>query len=141
MHHQFFFEPRIEEALHLNEHYAIHSAIDISDGLTLDLHRLATESRLGATIVEAKIPIADDAVTLSQHSGRSPLDHALTDGEDFELLFSLAPLEAERLLSIQPFQSSGVMLYDIGELTSDTGLRIVTAGGITKPLQPQGFEH
>jgi len=139
--HQFFFEPRIEEALHLNKHYVIHSAIDISDGLTLDLHRLATESRLGATIVEAKIPIADDAVTLSQHSGRSPLDHALTDGEDFELLFSLAPLEAERLLSVQPFQSSGVMIYDIGELTSEAGLRMVTADGITKPLQPQGFEH
>jgi len=119
----------------------IHSAIDISDGLTLDLHRLATESRLGATIVETKIPIAEDAVTLSQHSGRSPLDHALTDGEDFELLFSLTPLEAERLLSVQPFQSSGVMIYDIGELTSEAGLRMVMADGITKPLQPQGFEH
>ena len=139
--HQFCFEPRIDEALCLNEHYAIHSAIDISDGLTLDLHRLATESRLGATIFEEKIPIADDAVTLSQRSGRSPLDHALTDGEDFELLFSLAPLEAEKLLSVQPFQSSGVTLYDIGELNSEAGLRIVTADGITKPLKPQGFEH
>ena len=134
--HQFRFEPRIDEALHLNEHYEIHSAIDISDGLTLDLHRLATESRLGATLLESAIPIAEDAITLSQQSGRSPLEHALSDGEDFELLFSVAPQEAEKLLSLQPFP-----LYDIGELTAKSGLRIVTADGITKPLMPQGFEH
>jgi len=139
--HQFFFEPRVHEALYLNEHYDIHSAIDISDGLTLDLHRLATESRLGATIVESHIPIAEDAVTLSQRSGRSPLEHALSDGEDFELLFSVSPSEAEKLLLTQPFQSSGVTLYDIGELTDEVGLRIVTAEGATKPLVPRGFEH
>ena len=134
--HQFFFEPRIDEALHLNEHYDIHSAIDISDGLTLDLHRLATESRLGATIYESQIPIAEDAVTLSQQSGRSPLDHALSDGEDFELLFTVSPQEAEKLLAVQPFP-----LYDIGELATETGLRMVAATGSIEPLQPRGFEH
>ena len=139
--HQFFFEPRINEALHLNEHYDIHSAIDISDGLTLDLHRLATESRLGATLFESAIPIAEDAVTLSRQSGRSPLEHALSDGEDFELLFSAAPQEAEKLLSLQPFRASGVLLYEIGELTAETGLRMITANGTTQPLTPKGFEH
>jgi len=139
--HQFFFEPRINEALHLNEHYEVHAAIDISDGLTLDLDRLVTESRLGATIFESKIPIAEDAVKLSQRSGRLPIDHALSDGEDFELLFTVALQEAEKLLSLQPFQSSGVTLYDIGELTADAGLRMVTTNGISKPLTPKGFEH
>ena len=139
--HQFFFEPRIDEALHLNEHYTIHAAIDISDGLSLDLNRLTVESRLGATIYESKIPIAEDAVKLSQRSGRSPIDHALSDGEDFELLFTVAPQEAEKLLSLQPFLSSGITLYEIGELTSDAGLRIVSANGISQPLTPKGFEH
>ena len=139
--HQFFFEPRVNEALYLNEHYNIHSAIDISDGLTLDLHRLATESKLGATINESAIPISDDAVTLSQQSGRTPLEHALSDGEDFELLFSVSPKEAEKLLSVQPLQSLGVTLYEIGELTSELGLRMATADGITKQIIPKGFEH
>jgi len=139
--HQFHFEPRIDEALHLNEHHKVHSAMDISDGLTLDLHRLATESRLGATLYEVKIPIAEDAVTLSQQSGRLPLEHALSDGEDFELLFTVSPQEAEKLLSQQPFLSSGATLYDIGELTADIGLRMTTAGGIIKPLLPKGFVH
>jgi len=139
--HQFFFEPRIDEALYLNEHYDIHAAIDISDGLSLDLHRLAVESRLGATIFESKIPIAEDAVKLSQQSGRLPIDHALSDGEDFELLFTVSAQESEKLLSLQPFQSSGVTLYEIGELTSEAGLRMVSANGIAKPLIPKGFEH
>jgi len=136
LHHQFHFEPRINEALHLNEHYEIHAAMDISDGLTLDLHRLATESRLGATLYESAIPIAEDAVKLSQQSGRSPLEHALSDGEDFELLFTVSPQEAEKLLAAQPFA-----LYEIGELTAESGLRIVAADGVTKPLLPSGFEH
>ena len=140
--HQFSFEPRINEALYLNKHHDVHAAIDISDGLTLDLHRLATESRLGATLFETKIPITEDAVTLSKRSGRSPLEHAFSDGEDFELLLAVAPKEAQKLISLQPFQAtSGVMLYDIGELTAEAGLRVVTATGIVKSLQPQGFEH
>jgi thiamine-monophosphate kinase len=140
--HQFLFEPRIDEALYLNEHCAIHSAIDISDGLTLDLSRLVVESRLGATLTGSAIPIAEDAVKLSQQSGRSPLEHALSDGEDFELLFTAAPQEAEKLLALQPFRSSsGVILSDIGELTVETGLRMRTADGTIKPLIPKGFEH
>ena len=139
--HQFWFEPRINEALHLNEHYEVHAAIDISDGLALDLHRLATESYLGATILESKIPIAEDAVQISRQSGRMPLEHALSDGEDFELLFTVAPKEAEKLLVVQPFRSSGVTLYDIGELTAEPGLRMATTDGITKPLMPKGFLH
>jgi len=145
--HQFFFEPRISEALYLNKYYDIHSAIDISDGLTLDLHRLATESRVGATLLEASIPIAEDAQKLSQQSRRPPLEHALSDGEDFELLFSVAPHEAEKILSEQPLRSlSGTTLYDIGELTTEsptgtTCLLMVTPDGSTQPLIPRGFEH
>ena len=140
--HQFIFEPRVREALLLNKFYDIHSAIDISDGLTLDLYRLATESRLGAALHESKIPIAAAAHELSQQSGRSPLKHALSDGEDFELLFSVAPQAAAKLLSEQPLRSlSGAILYDIGELTTEPGLRMVMPDGTVQPLTPQGFEH
>ena len=134
--HQFHFEPRINEALHLNEHYEVHAAMDISDGLSLDLHRLVTESRLGATLYETNIPITEDAVTLSRQSGRSPLEHALSDGEDFELLFTVSPQEAEKLLTACPFE-----LYEVGVLTADPGLRMVLADGTVAPLLPRGFEH
>ncbi len=139
--HQFDFEPRIREALFLNERFDIDAAMDISDGLSLDLHRMCTESGVGATLYENKIPIADDAVTLSKRSGKTPLEHALSDGEDFELLVAVPPDEAEKLRSCVPGHPVPTLrLYEIGELTADPGLRIRNEKG-THPLTPCGFEH
>ncbi|MDO5580407.1 MAG: thiamine-phosphate kinase [Planctomycetia bacterium] len=59
---QFLFQPRIREALYLNEHYKIHAAMDISDGLLLDLSRMADESGLGFQIDESKIPVHPDVL-------------------------------------------------------------------------------
>ncbi|MDR0338552.1 MAG: thiamine-phosphate kinase [Planctomycetaceae bacterium] len=136
--HQFLFEPRINEALYLNEHFDIHAAIDISDGFSLDLYRLSVESGLGATVDEKSIPISSAAVRLSQQTGRTPLEHALSDGEDFELLLAVPPDEAEKLLTLQPLRERfDVTLYPVAELTTELGLRF-TDGTV---LRPQGFEH
>jgi thiamine-monophosphate kinase len=135
---QFLFEPRIFEALYLNEHFNIHAAIDISDGFSLDLHRLSVESGLGARLYEKSIPISPAAVQLSQQTGRTPLEHALSDGEDFELLLAVPPDEAEKLLTAQPLRKQfNVTLYPVAELTSELGLRF-TDGTV---CLPQGFEH
>ncbi len=132
---QFFFEPRVPEALFLNEHFDIHAAMDISDGLALDLHRLAAESGVGATLDSASIPVSRDAC-------RTSLDHALSDGEDFELLLTTSPQEAQKILECQPLQKSfGVTLYDIGCLTAEPGLRIIDADGVLQTLEPRGFLH
>ncbi|MDR1269432.1 MAG: thiamine-phosphate kinase [Planctomycetaceae bacterium] len=136
--HQFLFEPRIFEALYLNEHFNLHAAIDISDGFSLDLHRLSVESGLGATVYEKSIPVSPAAVQLSQQTGRTPLEHALSDGEDFELLLAVPPEEAEKLLALQPLRKRfNVTLYPVAELTPEPGLRF-TDGTV---LCPQGFEH
>ncbi len=139
---QFFFEPRVPEALFLNEHFDIHAAMDISDGLALDLHRLAAESGVGATLDSASIPVSRDAFELSRQTGRTSLDHALSDGEDFELLLTTSPQEAQKILECQPLQKSfGVTLYDIGCLTAEPGLRIIDADGVLQTLEPRGFLH
>jgi thiamine-monophosphate kinase len=135
---QFLFEPRIFESLYLNEHFDLHAAIDISDGFSLDLHRLSVESGVGATLYEESIPISPAAVQLSRQTGRTPLEHALSDGEDFELLLAVPPDEAEKLLDQQPLRNRfNVTLYPVAELTPEVGLRF--ADGTN--LQPQGFEH
>jgi thiamine-monophosphate kinase len=140
--HQFLFEPRINEALYLNEHYEIHAAMDISDGFSLDLHRLAVESKLGAVIFESAIPITGDAFELSSQTGRPPLEHALSDGEDFELILAVSSEEADKLLKLQPLQIPfGVTLYEAAELTDAPGLRILNANGNVRDLTPQGFLH
>ena len=130
---QFSFEPRVFEAIYLNENHDIHAAIDVSDGLSLDVFRLAAESGLGATLFPDEIPVADDAQKLAQRTNRSPLEHALSDGEDFELILAVDPDEAKTLLKTQPLENKfGTKLHRIGVLTTEPGLR---------PFPPKGFEH
>ncbi|MDR2391443.1 MAG: thiamine-phosphate kinase, partial [Planctomycetota bacterium] len=68
------------------------AAIDVSDGLALDLSRLCRESGVGVELEAAAIPVAAEAGPAAESSCRSRLDCALADGEDFELLLAL-PLE------------------------------------------------
>ena len=81
--------PRISEALALNALVPIHAMIDISDGLAADLGHILEESGgLGAILDQDAIPIHPDAEDASRFDSRTPLDHALSDGEDFELCLS-----------------------------------------------------
>lgn len=132
-------EPRIFEALALNEAAELHSLIDISDGLSSDLGHILEESGdLGAILGAEAIPIHDDARRMSEQDGISPLDHALNDGEDFELCVVLSPQDADRLMAIHP---PTVGLFRVGEITSKPGLRLRQADGRVVPLAPKGFDH
>src|SRR5436190_16149315 len=94
------FTPRVREALQLHAAADLHAMIDISDGLAADVHHLCEESHCGAVLRAEAIPISDAARTIQD--GRPPLEHALSDGEDFELVFALPPAQAQRLLQSQP---------------------------------------
>ncbi len=131
-------EPRINEALLLNEKHDLHAGIDISDGLALDTSRLAKASGLGAILTPSTLPLSDAAVKLHKNDGRSAIEHALTDGEDFELLLAVPNDTAKTLLQKQPL---AVSLTHIGELTKQPGLWQRDAQGKQTPLEPQGFEH
>jgi thiamine-monophosphate kinase len=72
--------------------------MDVSDGLALDLGRLAARSGLG--IVLEHVPIHAQARQRARLTGRSALEHALTDGEDHELLAGLRPNQAQALLDL-----------------------------------------
>ncbi len=85
------FTPRVKEALYLARNYPIHAMIDLSDGLSRDLHHICEESRCGACIHADWLPISEAAITQSQSDGSSTRNHALHDGEDFELCFTVDP--------------------------------------------------
>ncbi len=135
----FDFEPRVNEALLLNKNYELHAGMDVSDGLALDLSRLAAESGVGAIVDTDRVPIHDDAHRLAARDGRSPLEHALGDGEDFELLLAVEPMEAKRMPAIIP--KTQIALTDIGEFTTERGLWQRGADGVVRPLTPTGWEH
>ena len=79
------FTPRIELGRNLAAAGAT-AMMDLSDGLSTDLPRLCAAGGVGAAVVGNAVPIHEDAFRLSEQDGRSPLDHALGDGEDYELL-------------------------------------------------------
>jgi thiamine-monophosphate kinase len=134
------FEPRVREALDLHARYDLHAGIDVSDGLSLDLAHILEESRCGAVIDINAVPIADDARRLAAQlaDGSTPLDHALSDGEDFELILAVSPDEAGRLLHERPL---AVPMTDIGEFTAEPGLWQIDRSGVRRPLVPRGWQH
>jgi thiamine-monophosphate kinase len=129
------FTPRVREALHLHAAADLHAMIDVSDGLAADVSHLCAESGCGAVLRAEAIPITDAA--RATDDGRSPLEHALGDGEDFELVFATPPAEARALLERQPV--AGVTLADIGECV-EHGLWL-EQGGVRRPLAPHGYVH
>lgn len=132
--HHFDFTPRIREARLLADAVDLKAMIDISDGLSQDLHHILTESHCGAELDAAAIPIADAARTLAAQTGKSPLEHALGDGEDFELVFAVSAADGARLLKVSP-----VPVWKIGECVAN-GYWIVE-NGLRRALAPTGWAH
>ena len=130
--------PRCQEALEIADRFAVHAAIDVSDGLSLDLDRLLHASGVGATLHLADVPIHDDARRAAAEDGRSPLDHALGDGEDFELVLALPAADARALVAAPPGSLRPAI---IGAVTAGAGIEAVAADGSRRPLEPRGWIH
>ncbi len=124
------FTPRLEEARFLARNFHIHSMIDISDGLLADLCHLLKESRKGAIIHESDIPISRSA---------GGFDSAVKDGEDFELIFSIAKTEERRLFERWPFSTR---LSKIGEVCKrGRGLWLIRKDSKRERLKAAGYSH
>ena len=90
----FDFEPRLRLAGYLANGYQVNSATDVSDSLTSDLMAIARASEVAMEIDLDAVPISGD---VQASDGKSALEHALGDGEDFELIFTVPEEVAARL--------------------------------------------
>ncbi len=128
-------EPRVGWGLLLGEQQLATSMIDISDGLSSDLNHLCDESRVGALIDAALIPIDPLVRDLCGRRALDPLMLALHGGEDFELLFTVSPENIAKL----PARVDGVAITRIGEIVE--GAVQISEGPRTWKLEPGGWEH
>jgi thiamine-monophosphate kinase len=119
------FEPRLAEARWLVEHFSIHAMIDLSDGLAGDLPHILMASGVGAELLKSAVPVSRAAKLQARKSStaKPAIAAALTDGEDFELLFTVASGDAVKLLDAWKKKFPKLKLSCIG--------KIVTGGGIT----------
>lgn len=124
----FKFVPRLRESRYLVTHFKPSAMIDISDGLAADLGHILKESGAGAVLWEERIPRRKGA----------GLKNALSDGEDFELLFTLAPGRAAALSKCgAPFR-----FYPVGEIVAEgRGLLLLDPKGTYRKISAQGYTH
>ena len=136
------FQPRLHEARWLAEHVDLHAMIDLSDGLAGDLRHVLKAGNVGAELLADAIPISRAARRKSGggSSSRTPLLAALSDGEDFELLFAVAARDSVPLLDAWKQRFSGLRLSCIGKITGEPGLRIRDRRG-RRQVSADGYVH
>jgi thiamine-monophosphate kinase len=145
------FEPRLEEARWLAEHFHIHAMLDLSDGLGGDLRHILHASKVGAEILKSAIPVSraakvgpsrcdDRTAQRAVPTAKSPVLAALTDGEDFELLFTVASKSAVNLLDAWKKKFPKLKLSCIGKIVAGDGIVIRDKHG-AHPLNAQGYAH
>ncbi len=115
----------------LSENRLASAAMDLSDGLSIDLSRLCEASGVGASLIEKEIPappVPDDA---------DALQLALQGGEDYQLLFTVPRAKLSKI----PARFGRIPLHSIGEIRTSQGIAVTTAEGRTTPLEVHGYDH
>lgn len=132
------FEPRLAEARWLAEHFSVSAMIDLSDGLAGDLRHILKASGAGAELLKSAIPVSRAAKSRARE--KPPFAAALTDGEDFELLFTVAGKNAVPLLDAWKKQFSKLKLSCIGKIIAGEGITLRDKAGAQK-LDTHGYVH
>jgi thiamine-monophosphate kinase len=136
------FEPRVKEGQWLAENFDVHAMMDVSDGLAGDLRHILNASGVGAELLSTAIPISRAAKlhARAESSAKPPLLAALTDGEDFELLFTVASKDAVKVADAWKEAFPKLKLSCIGKIVEEAGLRLRTPDGV-RALNAHGYTH
>ena len=111
------------------------SMIDISDGLASEIHHLCRQSGLGAYIEEGKVPIHPDTEEIAIKFKMDPITCALHGGEDYELLFTIAEKDLEKVKYMPD-------VFLIGEMVGpNDGVTLHTTGGNIHDIPGDGYNH
>ncbi len=131
------FMPRLQISEWLSRTVAVRAMLDLSDGLSIDLHRMMDASGTAAEISASAIPIHSDVP--AEWSPDKRLAAALGDGEDFELLFTVSESAAAKLQVAA--NDAAVSLFQIGRVTTGSGVQLIDSSGNSRILNVTGWQH
>ena len=132
--------PRVREGCVLASTGVVSAMMDISDGLAGDIHHIARESKVGAAIREAVVPIGESTLLAAKLLGCDPLEWALSGGEDFELVFTFPPEFADTVRDA--LSNVGGTMHIVGHITLETeGVVLVGSDGAKRTLVTRGYDH
>jgi thiamine-monophosphate kinase len=107
--------------------------MDISDGLSSELMHICSQSNVGCSVYEDKLPIDYQAAALAEEMNLNIVTCALNGGEDYELLFTCSLDDYEKLIPIED-------VYLIGHITKpEHGINLVGRNGEEISLKAQGW--
>ena len=132
--------PKIEEGEIIGRSGLASAMIDISDGIVADLGHICEQSGVGAEIYENMLPISEDLLALGQGYNLDITEYALMGGEDYALLFTVAPENGDRLEKLLTRQAHIPPAF-IGRITSGSSIRCVGPDGKQRNLGKKGFDH
>lgn len=127
-------EPEVTLGLALAAVPEVTACIDISDGLSSDLHHLCDASGCGAEIEKERIPVFPDLLTHGPKLGIAVRAAVLDGGEEFALLFTSSLRESELSMRLKR------PVYAIGRMTSAREV-VLKEDGVARPLLARGFDH
>lgn len=131
-------EPRVRTGLLLGRNRAATACIDLSDGLSDGLARIAEDSGIGMSVASEAVPVDAAARAWFAEHGADPLTSAMTGGDDYELLFTVNPRQRGRLRAAM--QHAGVPLTRIGTCVAGGAVTLQRAGQEPCPIPP-AFSH
>jgi len=130
--------PRCNEAMLLTEARLPTAMIDVSDGLLADLGHILELSGVGARVDTWRIPRSTHFCEAAAEFARDPMQLALAGGEDYELLFTVAP---ERWAEVESCLQGRLQVTVVGEITADPALHVIAADGSPYHPASSGFSH
>jgi len=125
------FVPRLREARWLVKNFRVNAMMDLSDGLASDLGHICEESHVGAILNERAVPVSSKARTVKQ---------ALSEGEDFELLFTLSAKEGAALMKKKP-PAGFPKFAHVGWIVRGSRVEWLRNNGRLEKLSLKGFDH
>lgn len=126
-------EPRCRADLVKEISPVANALIDISDGLSSEIHHICCASKVGCLVHEERIPLFPGVEIVAEHLGIDPFELAWNGGEDYELLFTVSP----ETVAYSAITVPGIC---IGDISDTNGVRAIR-DGLERTISPGGYDH